>query len=146
MTAPDPAQYDPIAHEYEAHAAVAPYNALYDRPAVLDLLGDVAGRRVLDAGCGNGRFTRACAALGPRRVIGIDPSHSVFAARANTAGLPNATVLQGDIYRLPFPPAHFDHVFCIGVIELNHANHKASYGRFFLLGGGSARENHCNEK
>jgi SAM-dependent methyltransferase len=80
-------------------------------------VGQFEGAWVLDAGCGNGRFTRACAALGPRRVIGLDPSHSVFAARANTAGLPNATVLQGDIYRLPFPPAHFDHVFCIGVIH-----------------------------
>jgi len=72
---------------------------------------------VLDAGCGNGRFTRACARLGPRWVVGVDPSHSVQAARANTAGLSNAAVMQGDIFDLPFSPASFDHVFCIGVIH-----------------------------
>jgi SAM-dependent methyltransferase len=75
------------------------------------------GALVLDAGCGNGRFTRACAALGPRRVIGLDPSRSVVAARAHTTDLNNATVLQGDLYALPFPEGSFDHVFCIGVIH-----------------------------
>jgi SAM-dependent methyltransferase len=79
--------------------------------------GEFAGALVLDAGCGNGRFTRACAALGARRVIGVDPSRSVVAARANTADLPNATILQGDIFDLPFSPARFDHVFCIGVLH-----------------------------
>lgn len=72
---------------------------------------------VLDAGCGNGRFSRACAALGARQVIGVDPSLSVRAARANLAGLPNAAVLQGDIYHLPFAPGTFDHVLCIGVLH-----------------------------
>ncbi len=53
---PDPAQYDSFAAEYEDHAAVAPYNALYDRPATLRLLGDVAGKRMLDAACGPGFY------------------------------------------------------------------------------------------
>jgi SAM-dependent methyltransferase len=53
---PDPAQYDPFAREYEAHASSAPYNALYDRPAMLDLIGDVAGLEVLDAACGPGLY------------------------------------------------------------------------------------------
>ncbi|MGH9127516.1 MAG: hypothetical protein ACRDY2_00765 [Acidimicrobiales bacterium] len=46
--------YGLFAADYEAHAAVSAYNALYDRPAVLRLLGPVDGRRVLDAGCGPG--------------------------------------------------------------------------------------------
>jgi SAM-dependent methyltransferase len=53
---PDPNQYDAFAAEYEEHAVAAPYNALYDRPAVLNLVGDVEGRRVLDAGCGPGTY------------------------------------------------------------------------------------------
>ncbi len=36
MHAPEPTQYDSFAAEYEQHAATAPYNALYDRPAMLD--------------------------------------------------------------------------------------------------------------
>jgi SAM-dependent methyltransferase len=79
--------------------------------------GQFEGARVLDAGCGNGRFTRACAALGAQHVIGVDPSLSVRAARENLAGVPNATVLRGDIYDLPFAPGTFDHVFCIGVLH-----------------------------
>jgi hypothetical protein len=40
-------RFDPIAKAYLAHAKTSAYNAMYDRPAVLELLGDVAGSRVL---------------------------------------------------------------------------------------------------
>ena len=43
-------------------------------PAHLTLLGDVAGKRVLDAGCGEGRFARMLAERGAI-VTGIDFSH-----------------------------------------------------------------------
>jgi SAM-dependent methyltransferase len=56
VPAPDPEQYNAFAEEYEHHAATAPYNALYDRPATLALLGDVRGQRVLDAACGPGLY------------------------------------------------------------------------------------------
>ena len=72
---------------------------------------------VLDAGCGNGRFSRACARLGPRLVVGMDPSQSVIAARTNTAGLPNVEIVQGDIFDMPFSPLSFDQAFCIGVLH-----------------------------
>jgi ubiquinone/menaquinone biosynthesis C-methylase UbiE len=49
--------YEPFAAEYEAHAEDSAYNAHYDRPAVLDLLGDIVGLRVLDVGCGPGLYT-----------------------------------------------------------------------------------------
>lgn len=38
------------ADEFLAHAVDAPYNAHYDRPAMFDLIGDVRGKDVLDAG------------------------------------------------------------------------------------------------
>ena len=78
---------------------------------------ELKGALVLDAGCGNGRFTRACAALGPHMVVGTDLSQSVTAARANTADLSNVAILKGDIFDLPFPPFSFDQVFSIGVIH-----------------------------
>jgi ubiquinone/menaquinone biosynthesis C-methylase UbiE len=76
VPAPDPAQYDDFAAEYEAHAEVAPYNALYDRPATLGLLGEVAGLRVLDAACGPGIYAGELLERGAE-VLGCDASASM---------------------------------------------------------------------
>jgi SAM-dependent methyltransferase len=70
---PEPDQYDEFAGAYEAHAAVAPYNALYDRPATLRLLGAVDGRRVLDAACGPGFYLAELVERGAE-VLGCDAS------------------------------------------------------------------------
>lgn len=48
--------YEPFAAAYAEHAERSPYNAYYDRPAVLKLLGNVRGKRVLDAACGPGLY------------------------------------------------------------------------------------------
>ncbi|MEV2237193.1 class I SAM-dependent methyltransferase [Micromonospora sp. NPDC049891] len=56
--------YEPFAAEFEAHARDSAYNAHYDRPAVLDLLGDVTGVRLLDAGCGPGLYAEELLARG----------------------------------------------------------------------------------
>jgi len=66
---PDPEQYDAFADAYETHAADAPYNALYDRPATLALLGPVDGRRVLDAACGPGFYLEELVAGGADVVV-----------------------------------------------------------------------------
>jgi len=51
--------YDSMASSYADHAADGPYNAHYDRPSMLELCGDVAGKRVLDAACGPGFYAAA---------------------------------------------------------------------------------------
>jgi len=51
------AQYDAFAAEYAAKNAAGPFNAYYERPATISLLGDVAGLRVLEPGCGAGPLT-----------------------------------------------------------------------------------------
>lgn len=50
--------YEPFAAAFERHAEDSAYNAHYDRPAMLRLLGEVRGLRVLDAGCGPGFYAR----------------------------------------------------------------------------------------
>jgi SAM-dependent methyltransferase len=65
--------YDGFARQFEAHAATAFWNAHYDRPAVLSLLPDVDGRRVLDAGCGPGLYAEELLARGAR-VVAFDAS------------------------------------------------------------------------
>ncbi|MGD0284870.1 MAG: class I SAM-dependent methyltransferase [Acidimicrobiales bacterium] len=50
-------QYDAMAVAYAVDNAEGSYNACYERPATVSLLGDVRGRRVLDVGCGAGPLT-----------------------------------------------------------------------------------------
>ena len=50
-----------------------------------DLLGDVAGRAVLDLGCGDGKLAVRLAALGAR-VVGLDPDPAMLRAAASVGG------------------------------------------------------------
>lgn len=69
---PDP-QYDVFADEFLEHARNGLFNAHYDRPACLGLMGDVDGTTVLDAACGPGLYAEELIARGAR-VIGFDLS------------------------------------------------------------------------
>lgn len=46
-------------------------------PVLLRMLGDLDGLTVLDAGCGNGYFSRICARAGAR-VTGVEPASALF--------------------------------------------------------------------
>jgi malonyl-CoA O-methyltransferase len=81
--------------------------------AVLAHLGDVGGKRVLDAGAGKGRY----AALVQRRhptaaITALDVSAEML--RHVPAGI--ATV-QHSLLDLPFPDGHFDAILCIEALE-----------------------------
>jgi SAM-dependent methyltransferase len=71
---------------------------------------------VLEGGCGKGRHTQLAARWGARDVIGIDLSAAVETAFAATRSLPNAHVVQADIYRLPLA-RKFDYAFSVGVLH-----------------------------
>lgn len=51
--------YDAFAAAYSTENDDSLANAYYERPAMLALVGDVAGRSVLDAGCGSGILSAA---------------------------------------------------------------------------------------
>lgn len=78
---------------------------------------DLAGTRVLDGGCGMGRYLRVAAAGGPSLVVGLDLSEAVLAARDLTEGSPNVAVVRGDLLRLPLAEGSFDHIYSIGVLD-----------------------------
>lgn len=67
--------YDSIADWYEEWLGAGSSDATRDVffAPLLDLVGDVAGRRVLDLACGQGRVSRGLARLGAD-VVGVDAS------------------------------------------------------------------------
>jgi ubiquinone/menaquinone biosynthesis C-methylase UbiE len=87
--------------------------------AVLDVMAPLQGKRVLDAGCGNGTYAIE-AAEREALVTGIDLSDDMLAAaRARSAARGVAVDWrQGDVLTLPFPDASFDRVIAITLLCL----------------------------
>lgn len=102
--------YDSIADEYAAKVDSAPYNALYERPAMLALLPDISGARILDAGCGSGWYASQLLARGAR-VDAIDASASMVEharRRLSAEGTQELTVQVADLSsKLPFEDESF---------------------------------------
>lgn len=67
--------------------------------------------RVLDLACGTGVLTAKLAALGPLKVIGLDPSEGMLAqAEKRTAGAGNICYVKGFAEALPFEKESFNTV------------------------------------
>lgn len=76
----------------------------------------VRGRRVLDAGCGHGRYVFGVAALGAE-AWGLDLGFGIdVAARARPGGL-DVCLVQGDLLRPPLAAGSFDLVISKGVLH-----------------------------
>ena len=70
------AAYDELAEEYASRIDTKPHNAYYERPAMLSLLPDVQGMRVVDAGCGPGVYAEWLIAHGAE-VIALDANENM---------------------------------------------------------------------
>jgi SAM-dependent methyltransferase/uncharacterized protein YbaR (Trm112 family) len=77
---------------------------------------ELKGKLVLDVGCGAGRFLDVASRWGAH-VIGIDLSFAVEASQRNVGHRPNVSVIQADVFRLPFRDGTFDAIFSIGVLH-----------------------------
>ena len=77
---------------------------------------DLKGRRVLEAGCGAGRFTEVVLRTGAD-LYSVDYSDSVDAVRSTIGPHPDLHLAQADLNALPFPEAFFDRIFCYGVLQ-----------------------------
>lgn len=106
------ARYDAVADFYEAGWAEN-----IDDPAtraLLEMVGDVAGQRVLDLACGHGRLSRELAGRGAE-VTGVDISGVLIGkARAAERGQPQGIeYVHADAARPGLLPGHrFDAVVC----------------------------------
>jgi ubiquinone/menaquinone biosynthesis C-methylase UbiE len=116
-------QADDVAEEYD-EKRFSKGGRLIDRrekQAVLDALGPVEDKKVLEIACGTGRFTAMLAERGAD-IIGLDISGPMLQQgreRAQAAGVADSLeYMRGDAGRLPFPDDHFDAVFAMRFFHL----------------------------
>src|SRR5215472_10614175 len=108
--------YDGFAEAYSAENEASLLNAYYERPAMLALAGDVAGRRILDAGCGSGPLSAALRDRGAI-VTGFDKSAGMVELARRRLG-DGADLQVADLGGpLPFPDGEFDDVIASLVLH-----------------------------
>jgi SAM-dependent methyltransferase len=77
---------------------------------------ELRGQRILEVGCGAGRFTQVMLDAGAE-VWSFDYSSAVDASRANNGAHPKLNIFQADIYAQPFKADFFDKILCFGVLQ-----------------------------
>lgn len=87
------------------------------RPNLLKLIGEAKGKRILDAGCGTGYFTRKIAELGAE-VSGCDvePEMIKIAQKTEDENRRGIDYKVCDITRMLYPDKSFDLVVTVGVL------------------------------
>ena len=97
-----------------------------DEPFLLEHLKPFSNCRVLDMGCGTGRYLRR---LPPSayRITGVDLSKNMLSRARQTFGnRKDISLVQASVTRLPFHPRSFDRIMSGLVID-----HVGSVGQFF---------------
>ena len=83
-------------------------NDTLERPVLLELVGELAGRRILDLGCGDAAFGQHALLHGGRAYTGVEGSRNMVAvARQALAGTPGE-VHHAAIETWAYPEATFD--------------------------------------
>ncbi|VXB59693.1 class I SAM-dependent methyltransferase [Nocardioides sp. AX2bis] len=127
--------YDQWAEAYATANAEGFFNAWYEKPAMLDLLGDVSGHRILDAGCGSGPTTAALIDRGAQ-VSGFDLSAAMIGIARRT--LPETDLRVHDLTEpLPWDDDTFDAVVASLVLHYVHdwSGPLAELHRVLTVGG-----------
>ena len=130
------AAYDEFADAYTAENETSLMNAYYERPATLALAGDVAGRRILDAGCGSGPLFAALRERGAK-VTGFDQSAAMIEHARKRLGA-DADLRVADLAEpLPYPDDAFDDVVASLVLHYlrDWAPTLAEFRRVLKTGG-----------
>ena len=86
---------------------------IYHVQLILEYFGDLNGKRVLDVGCGKGRFARILAERFPRAsIVGFDLAEAML--RHVPAGV---SACAGSMTALPFPTGAFDCAYATESLE-----------------------------
>lgn len=76
---------------------------------------DIAGKRVLELGCGNGSLMLHMSGLRPLVLDGVELGDAVLSARANLGHVRNCRIIQADL--TTYTSQGYDVVYCIGVLH-----------------------------
>jgi len=76
---------------------------------------DLRGQKILEVGCGSGRFTEVALEAGAE-VFSFDYSSAVDSNLANNNS-ENLHLFQADLYKIPLKKGMFDKIFCLGVLQ-----------------------------
>src|ERR1051326_1841640 len=130
--------YDGFAEAYAAETESNLTNGYYVRPAILNLAGDVAGRRILDVGCGAGPLLASLRDRGAV-VTGVDPSAQMLELARQRLGedTPLYRAGLGADSPLPFADGVFDDaIACLVLHYLEDWNAPLTEIRRVLAPGG----------
>jgi len=104
-------------YEWTTFNAIMPEDASYWEMYFRDVPTEAyAGKVVLDAGCGKGRYTFFTASRA-KALAAVDISDAVEAAADNLRELDNVAVIKADLLMLPFADTSFDFISCLGVVH-----------------------------
>jgi SAM-dependent methyltransferase len=78
--------------------------------------GNLAGQRILEVGCGMGRFTQIALETGAE-IFSFDLSNAIEANFRNNGEADRVHIFQASIYKIPLRPGTFDKIFCMGVLQ-----------------------------
>ena len=83
-------------------------NDILEKPVLMELLGDLSGKRILDLGCGDAAFASEAFRMGCVSYLGIEGSRNMLAlATQNLSGSPGR-VIQADLETWEPPEEAFD--------------------------------------
>jgi 2-polyprenyl-3-methyl-5-hydroxy-6-metoxy-1,4-benzoquinol methylase len=98
---------------------------------------DIAGKWVLDIGCGAGRFAEVALKAGAK-VVALDYSNAVDACYENLKQYQDLHVVKGDIYALPFIQSFFPFVYSLGVLQHTPDVARAFFALILMVSSGGS--------
>src|SRR5689334_16907404 len=92
--------YDTIAQEYKKSNEL-PFRKYIEAYTFFNLLGEIAGKSVLDLACGDGFYTRQFQLQGAAKVVGVDKSAKMIElAKQQVSVTPNIEYIIADVLEL----------------------------------------------
>jgi malonyl-CoA O-methyltransferase len=114
--------YDRWAQDYDD----ADPSTMLDEPFLASMLQPREGHRILDLGCGTGRYI-SCVARGDIRIVGLDLSRGMLdRARRRQSAAVSVAWVQASVENLPIIPRTFDRLMSGLVMD-----HVENLDRFF---------------